>query len=157
MNQILISKYNGNLKFNNESQQVLDKSKIQIISNSNRHHSYSKKRFIILLIFSISIFVLSFCYMIYTLYMDYIKSNMYLSLYNDYDISKLYNIDNSSNTTITQDENIFSIIGIIKIDKIKISYPILSKIDDELLKIAPCKFAGPDEVNSVRKCLYCCS
>ena len=37
----------------------------------------------------------------------------------------------------------FSVIGIIKIDSIKISYPILSKINDDLLKISPCRFYGP--------------
>lgn len=35
------------------------------------------------------------------------------------------------------------VIGIIKIDKIKLDYPILSDVSDELLKIAPCRFAGP--------------
>lgn len=36
------------------------------------------------------------------------------------------------------------VIGIIKIDKLKLDYPILSEVSDELLKIAPCKFAGPN-------------
>ena len=36
------------------------------------------------------------------------------------------------------------VIGIIKIDKIKLDYPILSEVSDELLKIAPCRFAGPN-------------
>lgn len=72
-----------------------------------------------------------------------------MSLYNDYDISKLYaNTTNSTTPSPTQEEENFSIIGIIKIDKIKISYPILSKIEDELLKIAPCRFSGPD-INEV--------
>ena len=35
------------------------------------------------------------------------------------------------------------VIGIIKIYKIKLDYPILSDVSDELLKIAPCRFAGP--------------
>lgn len=35
------------------------------------------------------------------------------------------------------------VIGIIEIEKIKINYPILSNQNDELLKIAPCRFAGP--------------
>lgn len=37
----------------------------------------------------------------------------------------------------------FSVIGLIEIPKINISYPILSSINDELLKIAPCRFFGP--------------
>ena len=35
------------------------------------------------------------------------------------------------------------VIGIIKIDNLKINYPILSDVSDELLEIAPCRFAGP--------------
>lgn len=139
MNQILISKYNN--KLNNTSQ--------QISNNAKKHNNnFKKKRFIALLIFSILTLFASFSYMGYALYKDYTKSNMYMNLYSDYDISKLYNVDTFSNTTVSE-ENVFSILGIIKIDKIKISYPILSKIDDELLKISPCKFSGPD-VNSVR-------
>ena len=37
----------------------------------------------------------------------------------------------------------FSVIGIIEIPKINISYPILSESNDELLKIAPCRISGP--------------
>ena len=32
---------------------------------------------------------------------------------------------------------------ILKIDKIKLDYPILSEVSEDLLKIAPCRFAGP--------------
>ena len=35
------------------------------------------------------------------------------------------------------------VIGILKIDKIKLDYPILSEVSEDLLKIAPCRFAGP--------------
>lgn len=43
---------------------------------------------------------------------------------------------------MSNDSN-FSVIGIVEIPKINISYPILSNINDELLKIAPCRFYGP--------------
>lgn len=36
------------------------------------------------------------------------------------------------------------VIGMITIPKINLSYPILSYTTDELLKLAPCKFYGPD-------------
>lgn len=83
--------------------------------------------------------------MCYSFYVENKNSNTYLRLHTDYDISKLY-----ANTPVPAivEQGPFSIIGIIKIDKIKISYPILSTIDDELLKIAPCKFSGPN-VNEV--------
>lgn len=38
----------------------------------------------------------------------------------------------------------FSVIGIIEIKAIGINYPIIHEFNDELLKIAPCKFLGPN-------------
>lgn len=45
----------------------------------------------------------------------------------------------------------YETIGIVKIPKINITYPILSKTTDALLKIAPCKFHGanPNEVGNL--------
>lgn len=138
MNQILISKYNGKNQFN-----IVDE---QIIDNSNIKYKRNNRKIIFIILLSISIIVLfsSFIYMSYSFYIDYTKSNMYNNLYSNYDISKLYTNNMVTQNSISLENDIFSIIGIIKIDKIKISYPILSKIDDELLKIAPCRFSGPN-------------
>ena len=38
----------------------------------------------------------------------------------------------------------YDTIGIVKIPKINVNYPILSETSDALLKIAPCKFWGPN-------------
>ena len=45
----------------------------------------------------------------------------------------------------------YETIGIVKIPKIDITYPILSKTTDELMKVAPCKFHGasPNEVGNL--------
>lgn len=40
-------------------------------------------------------------------------------------------------------DNTFTVIGLIEIKKININYPIISSYNDELLKIAPCRFYGP--------------
>ena len=45
------------------------------------------------------------------------------------------------------------VVGIIKIDKLKLDYPILSEVSDELLKIAPCRFAGPLPNNIGNLCI----
>ena len=50
------------------------------------------------------------------------------------------NIDNINSTSYTSSP---FVIGIIKIDKIGINYPILSKCNKKLLEISPCRFAGP--------------
>ncbi len=49
----------------------------------------------------------------------------------------------SLNGTSTPKKSESFVVGIIKIDKIKLDYPILSSSSEELLKIAPCRFAGP--------------
>ena len=67
------------------------------------------------------------------------------NLANSFSISYLY-VKNDSYLSTAKDNKDSStpfVIGIIKIDKIKLDYPILSEESDELLKIAPCRFAGP--------------
>lgn len=72
------------------------------------------------------------------------------SLANQFTLSSLYSNStdyatnlNQSNTVEDTGEADPFIIGVIKIDKIKIDYPILSSTSDELLTVAPCRFAGP--------------
>ena len=38
----------------------------------------------------------------------------------------------------------YETVGVVKIPKINITYPILSKTTDALMKVAPCKFHGPN-------------
>lgn len=52
------------------------------------------------------------------------------------------------------DSTNFSIVGIIEIKIIGIYYPIINEFRYDLLKIAPCKFLGPNP-NEVRKSLHC--
>ena len=58
---------------------------------------------------------------------------------NAYNISTLYS--NSNNYNAIELSNDISIIGLIEIPSINISYPILSKSNEELLKISVCRFA----------------
>ncbi|MCI8482190.1 MAG: hypothetical protein HFJ27_03800 [Clostridia bacterium] len=50
----------------------------------------------------------------------------------------------------------FSVIGLIEIKSLGINYPIINEFNYELLKIAPCKFFGPNP-NQIRQYLYCWS
>ena len=63
---------------------------------------------------------------------------------NNYNITKLYS-NLSSNESLDYNKNVENtyVIGIIEIPKINIYYPIFSNCNDDLLKIAPCKFYGP--------------
>lgn len=100
-------------------------------------------------IFSISIIfaITGFVYSMFGYQNRNYQENLSKKLEESFSLSTLY----SNNTSYTVDidylkddhKNEFEVIGIIKIDKIKISYPILSGINDELLKISPCRFFGP--------------
>ncbi len=107
-----------------------------------------KRLFIIQLI--VSLIIIGIVLILYFSYNIYIKEKEKISkqLINNYNISQLYSnnsdeeIYNSINT-YKEEENNFTVIGIIEIPKLNISYPILSELSDELLKIAPCKLSGP--------------
>ena len=60
-------------------------------------------------------------------------------LLNNYNLSKLYT---NSSQEIYNNTSPF-VIGLLKIDKIDLNYPILSESNDELLKISICRFTGP--------------
>lgn len=75
------------------------------------------------------------------------------NLANSFSLSYLY-VDNESYLSKPKDEpSTPFVIGIIKIDKIKLDYPILSEESDEFLKIAPCRFAGPLPNNIGNLCI----
>lgn len=68
-------------------------------------------------------------------------SSQFQSLNSDSSSSSIFNYNSTSGSKGNSSGSF--VIGIIKIDKIKLDYPILSDVSDELLKIAPCRFAGP--------------
>lgn len=77
------------------------------------------------------------------------KDKLSENLAKSFSISYLYSNNSSYSTSLNKNVNNYSnssnpfVIGIIKIDKLKIDYPILSEVSDELLEIGPCRFAGP--------------
>ena len=54
------------------------------------------------------------------------------------------------NTSVASDGTVYSRIAIINIPSIKLTYPVLSTYNTELLKISPCKYWGcdPNEVGN---------
>lgn len=124
MNQILESK-------------VLNKSTPLTPTNSS-------KKFKFILIFSILIIAL--CIIIYLIlkYNSYKKEKISKELLTNFGITTLYANSNNyiaSKTTNNIEEPF--VIGLLKIDKINLMYPILSNTSEELLKISPCRFYGP--------------
>ena len=103
---------------------------------------FYKTFFKIELVLSMAIFVSCLIYTPYLLNSSKSQERTSKLLLNTYNISKLYS---SINTIESLNNNISPhIIGIISIDKIHISYPIMSNVSDELLNTSICRFFGPD-------------
>ena len=74
------------------------------------------------------------------------KEKLSRNLVSNFSIMNLYSntIDNyvSEQLAVESKEEPF-VIGLIQIDEIKLTYPILSTTTEELLTISPCRFYGP--------------
>ncbi len=118
MNQILDTNFNDN-------------------SKSYKKNNLLKFQFYL----SILLIIILIIYIVYTKFKLNNQEKYSKSLLQNYGITKLY-----SNFVDDNDTNLYensSIIGIIEIKKINLYYPIFSSYNDELLKIAPCRFYGP--------------
>ena len=120
----------------------------QILFAINDNKTKSKKqnkniKYYKLLLF-VSIFIIFVCIVIYFFiaYNSYKKQKISKNLIDNFNITTLY--PNSADLSIkkTHDNTPF-VIGVIEIDKINLTYPILSTTSEELLKISPCRFYGP--------------
>ena len=102
----------------------------------------NKKKFKLLLYMSL---VSIFCVASYFLYSSYItnqKESISKDLLNTFNIERLYSNSNYPTIALNNNGN-YLVIGSIEIPSLSINYPILSDTNDELLKIAPCRFYGP--------------
>lgn len=135
MNQILLPNNN-----NDENSGVLQKN------FAFRKSIFFKFQFVICSIIAIG----TLLYYGYNLYNNNRQEKLSEKLANNFTITNLYNSNSgynanlvSTNNDYIKNNNKFSVIGLIEINSIGINYPILSTINEELLKIAPCKFYGP--------------
>lgn len=109
----------------------------------------------------ISVFMI--IYYVYFRYDLGYKEKVSDSVLESFELTKIYQNSSEYTTKNMKDEkvffyedNSFSVIGAIYIKELGISYPILSDISNDFLKISPCRFYGPMP-NEVRKSLYCCT
>lgn len=121
--------------------------------SNNNYNKYNKFKFIF--IFSIIICILLIAIYIISSYLNSKNEKLSKSLINNFGITTLYSnsVDYSAFKLNTNNNSISNpfVIGLIKIDKINLTYPILSSTTDELLKISPCYFYGcmPNEVGNL--------
>ena len=133
MNQILITETENNT--NNYYKYLYNSN--TYISTKNK----DKKKYFIIFTFSIIICIFLIFYFLFSFFKRLNNQNETNLLKEKYNINTLYSTNN--NYTSLRLSNNISIIGLIEIPKLNISYPILSESNDDLLKISVCRFAGP--------------
>lgn len=95
-------------------------------------------------IISIVIFTISIIILFINIYKAHKNETISNKLMSSYSVTTLYsNSLNEDTINLDTDETEPFVIGIIKIDKINLNYPILSSISNDLLDISVCRFAGP--------------
>lgn len=146
MNQILSS--NENNKYNCVNKNTRKKI----------HPNFFKFQFI----FCLVLCILVSSYYFYLQYDKKKNESVSEEIINNFSITSLYeNYTPDYSTSFIQNSNsyqanslAFSVVGLIEIKAIGINYPIINEFNYDLLKIAPCKFFGPNP-NEIRKPLYC--
>lgn len=124
----------------------------QILGNDARpDFSYLKKsakNFKIIFWIFIFIFIFSIILFFLLKYNSLKREKVSKKLIDSFNITTLYSNKsnysaNFANYNLTHSNNSDFVIGLIKIDKINLLYPILSEASDNSLSIAPCRFYGP--------------
>lgn len=136
MNQILDKNYNFKRKISVEfSNEIAEIPYIETKKKFKLKNTYKIQ-------FVISSFIATlgcFVFLINTI-QSHSQEKISKKLLNNYNLTTLYQTENSSPQSSS---DVPFVIGIIKINKIELSYPILSQTNDDLLKLSVCRFAGP--------------
>ena len=115
------------------------------VESNNKNIEKKKSAYKTLFLFSFIVLIILITLFFYIQYHNQSFSNQSASrLSNSYQIYRLYSNSNSSNIQSQSS----SIIGTIEIPKLNISYPILSELTEDLLKVSPCRFYGDIHDNS---------
>ena len=108
-----------------------------------------KNKYIIIFVIAIILIIVATFFYFFSKYIKFQNEKLSKNLMSIYNIKTLYS--NSPNEYSTKKVIAEApskttdpfVIGLIQIEKIKLIYPILSTTTPELLKISPCRFAGP--------------
>lgn len=100
-----------------------------------------KKIYLFIFFISIIICIIIAFYLLSSYFLKLSQNNKTNILKEKYNVTTLYS--NNSNYSALKLSNDISIIGLIEIPSINISYPILENSNEELLKISVCRFSGP--------------
>ena len=129
--------------------QILSNQNEIQINTKNKIQNISLRSFpsIFKITFWISLFIIFICIIFYffTKYNSWQKEKISKNLARQFNIRSLYTNSNeyTAEKSIYNLENEPFVIGLLKIDKINLMYPILSTSSEKLLEISPCRFYGP--------------
>lgn len=125
----------------------------QILNTSkyNNKDKIKQKIFKIQFYGSILIIIIIFANMFFQLINLYKKEYISKSLIKNYNISRMYSFNTMDKNKQKSNDN--TIFGIIEIPKLGIYYPIFSNLNEELLKISPCKFFGESPIRNGNICI----
>ncbi len=107
---------------------------------------YMWKKHLYLFILSFSLIVICFI-IIFQLILHYNQkkyNNISKNIKKNFNIETIYTVNHSDSYKAIKISNNIFVIGVIRIPKINIEYPIISESSDDLLKISVCKFSGPN-------------
>ena len=115
-----------------------------------------KKHYQFQLIFSLIFAILFFLFLSWQMYQNSQTRKISQELFKGYNITTLYGTnENMIIEKANAEQTVLNpfVIGILKIDKIHLNYPILSQSSRDLLKISLCRFAGPMPYKTGNLCI----
>lgn len=117
---------------------------IEELPCSQEKYSYRNHLYFMQFLLSTFIAIFFLIILFFKFISTYKKESISNQLIETYQLSTLYSNNMDYNTTkIVSSQNSPFVIGMIKIDKINLNYPIISHSNKELLNISLCRFAGP--------------
>ena len=133
MNQIINTDLNKHIDQSQDS-----KNKYTVPSKKHFYTKIFNTQFFLSII---AIFIITSIFAYYKISLNH-REDFSNLLINNYSITKLYSNHTNDGTNDTTKLEPNSIIGIIEIPILNISYPIFNELTDELLKTSPCRFFG---------------
>ena len=107
----------------------------------SKKHSYKKIFNIQFFLSIIAIFIITSLFTYYKISLNH-KEDFSNLLINNYSITQLYSNNTNGESRNNTELEPNSMIGMIEIPVLNISYPIFNELTDELLKTSPCRFFG---------------
>lgn len=110
------------------------------------NHFIKKKKYQLQFILSTLVAITFLCIFLGKIHQYHQKEKLSQELLDNYHLTTLYSDTNYYEASQLKSDVLVRnpfVIGMIKIDKIDLNYPILSESNDELLRISLCRFNGP--------------